>query len=86
VKAAILGSWKGKDSLGATITLKFMSDDKVDMSRKGGAGRTAPYKICSPSVYFRGRADVVMTPVDGKLEGHWKYGEYEGDILLEREE
>jgi hypothetical protein len=86
VKRAILGSWKRKDSLGAAITLKFKADDKVDMSRKGGTGRTASYKICSPSAYFRGRADVVMAPVDGKPEGHWKYGEYEGNILLERDE
>jgi 4-phytase/acid phosphatase/peptide/nickel transport system substrate-binding protein len=84
VKAAILGAWKGKDTWGATITMNFKADDTVDLHRTGGAGRTVSYTICSPQVYFQGRADVVMAPVDGKLEGHWKLGQYEGDIHLER--
>ena len=86
VKAAILGAWKGKDTWGATITMNFKADDTVDLHRTGGSGRTVAYTICSPKVYFRGRANVVVTPVHGRLEGHWKLGEYEEDILLERVE
>lgn len=86
VKTTILGAWKGKDSWGATITMKFNQDDTVDLQRTGGPGNTVPYNICAPNIYFRNRASVVMTPVDGRLEGHWKAGEYEGEIVLERDE
>jgi len=86
VKAAILGAWKGKDSWGATITMKFNDDDTVDLHRTGGNGNTVPYRICSPKVYFRNRASVVMTPVAGKLEGEWQVAEYKGEVVLERDE
>jgi len=85
VKAAIIGAWKTKN-IGATIRMNFKADDTVDLQRTGWTGRTVPYRICSPNVYFQGRASLVMTPVDGRLEGHWKMGEYEGAVVLERDE
>ena len=85
VKAAILGAWKAK-GIGATTTMRFKADDTVDLQRTGWTGRTVPYRICSPNVYFQGRTSVVLSPVAGRLEGHWKMGEYEGDIVLERDE
>jgi hypothetical protein len=72
--------------MGATITMRFKADDTVDLQRTGWPGRTVPYKICSPNVYFQGRASVVLSPVAGRLEGHWKMGGYEGEVVLERDE
>lgn len=86
IKKMILGAWKGKDSWGATITMKFKEDDTVDLHRTGGNGKTVPYTICSPKVYFQGRASIVMTPAPDKMEGIWEKGDLKGDIHLERDE
>ena len=85
VKARILGAWKGKDNWGATITFKFNEDNTVDLHRTGGKGKSVPYKICSPKVYFEGRAKIIVSPVAGKLEGIWKKGDLKGEFTFERD-
>lgn len=85
VKKMALGTWKGKDSFGAVITLKFKVDDTVDLHRTGGKGRTVPYKICMGKVYFQGIASVIVTPAPDKMEGVWEKGNFNGEFTLERE-
>lgn len=84
VKRVLLGAWKGKDSWGATISMNFRADDKVDLKRTGGPGNTGTYRICTPKVYIQGRAAIVMQPVSDKLEGVWRKDQYSGEITLER--
>ena len=85
VKSRILGTWKGKDSWGAVISMNFKADDTVDLHRTGGPGKTVTYTVCAPKVYFQNRASIEVTPVDGRLEGVWTFGDHKGEMVLERD-
>ena len=90
VKAAILGSWQGKDDWGATIKATFKDNNTVTGSRTGSTGGTRKFVICGPDIYWEAKSGaklfVTLTNDIDSLDGKWNYSSYSGNFTLKRKQ
>jgi 4-phytase/acid phosphatase/peptide/nickel transport system substrate-binding protein len=88
VKKMILGSWKGKDSWGGTLTYTFKKDNTVTGTRSGGYNLKGKYIICGTNVIWRSNTGALISMTvlsDKQLKGTFQKGAYGGTISAVRD-
>ncbi len=87
VKAVLLGAWRGTDSWGGTMELRFNEDNNVTGARSGGYNLEGKYLICGTKIMWKAAtgAMLIVSLTDNKLEGTFKKGAVGGTLILEKE-
>jgi 4-phytase/acid phosphatase/peptide/nickel transport system substrate-binding protein len=85
-RAMLVGAWKGKDSWGGKLDVRFTEADTVMGTRSGGYELNAKFTICGPTIRFRTkRGTLVSLTIQGDaLDGTFERGGYGGTIEMAR--
>ena len=83
-RARLVGAWKGEDSWGGKLDVRFNLDDTMAGSRSGGYDLTATYTICGATIRFQTKLGTLVTlTMSGQtMAGTFERNGYGGTLTL----